>query len=54
LDTFVGMLPSREAPLGSKYQYKFQFKLAPDWYQNSDVTKAEAGFSFNALVPAVV
>jgi len=46
IETLIGMPPSREGALGSKYLYKMQFALPTDWYRNSDVIKAEDGFSF--------
>ena len=49
--TFIGKVPSKEADLGSKYQYMFQFYLPNDWYKNSAVVIPEAGFNPNDLAP---
>lgn len=51
-ETFIGSAPSREAAIGSKFQYKFQFRLDSSWYSTSDVTSAEDGFSYKTdLLP---
>lgn len=51
-DTLVVKAPSREAALGSKYQFMIQFRLPNEWYGESDVVKPEAGFNPNDLAPA--
>ena len=49
--TFVGKAPEKEADLGSKFQYMFQFYLGNDWYKNSRVLTPEDGFDPNTLAP---
>ena len=45
-DTFIGSEPSREAAKGSKFVYKFQFRLEEGYYQNSEFVQAETGFNY--------
>lgn len=53
-ETFSGSAPSREGTGASpKWQYKLSFKLAAEWYEDSDVTSAEDGFSYKTdLLPS--
>lgn len=52
-ETFSGSAPSREGTGPSpRWQYKFQFKLNAEWFETSDFTSAEAGFSYKTdLLP---
>ena len=45
-ETFIGSEPSREAAKGSKFVYKFQFRLEEGYYQNSEFVQAETGFNY--------
>lgn len=49
-DTFIGSDPSREAAKGSRFMYKFQFRLEEGYYQDSRFIKAEDGFNYGTDV----
>jgi hypothetical protein len=52
-ETFIAPDPQREGGNGSRFIFKFQFDLAPGWYKNSRITKAEDGLSYITGVKGV-